>query len=79
MKAERECTVVVAASSTSIPEIVGNAALPFEPNDSQEMVVYLGSVLTDQDLRSRMIHKGEVRSAEFSWLQTAKKTLDILA
>lgn len=69
---------IVAANSTCIPEIVDGAALLFETKNPAELGINLERVLTDQDLRSKLVSKGEARAAEFSWLQTAKRTLAIL-
>lgn len=69
---------IVAATSACIPEIVNGAALLFETKNPEQLGRSLERVLTDQDLRSELISKGENRSAEFSWLQTAKRTLAIL-
>lgn len=70
---------IVAANSTCIPEIVNGAALLFETRNPEQLGRNLGDVLTDQDLRSQLVSKGETRAAEFSWLETAKRTLAILA
>lgn len=69
---------IVAANSTCIPEIVDGAALLFETRNHEELGRNLEYVLTDQDLRSKLVSKGEARAAEFSWLQTAKRTLAVL-
>ena len=68
-------TPVVAANNSSIPEIVGDAGLLVEAQDSQAMVNVIGQVLTNEVIRSNLIKKGLERSAHFSWTQCARQTI----
>jgi len=69
---------VVAARSTCIPEIVGDSALLFDPNNYEELSHNLERVLTDEALRKELISKGQIRASKFSWTETAEKTLSVL-
>ncbi len=64
---------VVTSARTSIPEVVGDAALLIEPYSVPELVVALGSLLNDQNLRSTMIQKGIERAKQFDWQNTIKE------
>lgn len=70
-------TVVVAANSSSIPEVVGDAGILFEP----KAVEYLADILLDlidaPSKRERLIAQGFERSQQFSWDETAAKTLEV--
>jgi glycosyltransferase involved in cell wall biosynthesis len=61
----------------SLPEIGGNAALYFDPKNSEEFQVQLYKVLIDSDLRKKMVIKGNERIKLFSCEKTALETLDV--
>ncbi|MFH1684317.1 MAG: glycosyltransferase family 1 protein [Candidatus Margulisiibacteriota bacterium] len=72
------CGCPVAASSAgAIPEVVGEAALLFDPYDIQDMADKMGQILTNQKLREGLIAKGKERIRLFSWEGSAKKLLEI--
>ena len=68
----------IAARSSSLPEIGGDAALYFDPRDSRELEAQLRRVLTDGALRTSLAEHGRARAAEFSWQRAAEQTLDVL-
>jgi glycosyltransferase involved in cell wall biosynthesis len=68
-------TPVCAASTSSIPEVVGDAGLLFDPLDVPAMTESLIRLLQDQPLRRRLIAAGIQRAAAFSWDIAAKATL----
>ena len=64
--------VVVAAKSSSLPEVGGEAALYFhESADPDELAGVLGVALNDQTLRTRLARIARARAAKFSWDKTA--------
>jgi glycosyltransferase involved in cell wall biosynthesis len=68
----------IAARSSSLPEIGGDAALYFEPMDAGELQTRLRSVLEEKPLREALIARGRERAAQFRWDRAAKQTLDVL-
>jgi glycosyltransferase involved in cell wall biosynthesis len=68
----------IAARSSSLPEIGGEAALYFDPRDSAALVVQLRRVLQDESLRRELIARGKERAAQFRWSTAAAKTLEIM-
>lgn len=73
------CGVPVAASNaTSVPEVVGDAGLLFNPNDTEDIANSVYRLLTDKILKAKMIEKGFARVKEFSWEKTARETIKIL-
>lgn len=68
----------IAARSSSLPEIGGDAALYFDPMRSAELVDELRRVLGDATLREELIRRGREQVAKFRWDVAAKKTLDVL-
>ena len=66
---------VVASNSSSVPEVVGDAGLLFEPTCSDDLLVNLEKVLTDTELRNTLINLGYQREFNFSWDKCAEETL----
>lgn len=60
-------TPVAAARRTSLPEILGDAALYFEPDDIEEMVRIMEQVLEDKHLQSSLVEKGSKQITKYSW------------
>lgn len=73
------CGVPVACSNTSsLPEVVGEAGMMFDPYDIESMTVAIHRALTDEALRRHLRQQGLQRAKGFSWKQCAQKTLDVL-
>ena len=68
----------IAARSSSLPEVGGDAALYFEPNDASELESQLRRILRDDALRATLAERGRARAAEFSWSRAAEQTLAVL-
>jgi glycosyltransferase involved in cell wall biosynthesis len=69
---------VVAANRTSIPEIVGDAAILVDPDDVPGFASALRRVLDDEALRAGLVAKGRARLATFDWPTAARGTLGLL-
>ena len=69
-------TPVVTSNSTSIPEIVGDAAILMDPYDVDDLCEKMYLVLTNKELKDSLVSKGLSRSSKLSWEKTAKQTLD---
>jgi glycosyltransferase involved in cell wall biosynthesis len=67
---------VVAADAASLPEVAGDAALLVPPTDVEAIGAALGRVLTDDELRRRLVAAGLERPAHFTWERAARGTLD---
>ncbi len=69
------CGCPVAASRTSsIPEVVGDAGLLFDPRNVEEMALMIKKLVSDEELRKRLISAGFEQSGKFSWEKAAEKT-----
>jgi glycosyltransferase involved in cell wall biosynthesis len=68
----------IAARSSSLPEIGGDAALYFDPRDARALETQIESVLTDPVLRKKLAEAGVAQAARFRWDVAAEKTLDVL-
>ena len=66
---------VICCPVTSIPEVVGDAALFFDPDRPDELVAQTEKLLDDTALRHDLVTRGKARAQRFSWDQTAEATL----
>lgn len=72
------CGVPVAASNvSSIPEVAGDAAMLFDPNDPKDISSKIDKIIRDDALRNKLIIKGLERAKRFTWEDTARKTLEV--
>jgi glycosyltransferase involved in cell wall biosynthesis len=69
---------VVASNSSSIPEVVGDAALLVPPTQPEAFAEAILRVRSDSDLRNEMIEKGLRRAASFRWDIAARKLLECM-
>jgi glycosyltransferase involved in cell wall biosynthesis len=68
----------IAARSSSLPEIGGDASLYFSPTSAEELVAQLRRVLSDPTLRAELIARGYERVKQFRWDVAADETLKVL-
>jgi len=68
---------VIASDTSSLPEVVGEAAIKIPPQDVQGLAGALEKVLTDRKLRESLIGRGAEQADKFSWEQTAEKTFKV--
>jgi glycosyltransferase involved in cell wall biosynthesis len=68
-------TPVITSDLSSLPEIVGSAALLVNPYDEGEIAGAIDRLLTDTALRRRLAVDGAARAKAFTWESTANKTL----
>jgi glycosyltransferase involved in cell wall biosynthesis len=70
-------TPVVTTTSSSLPEVVGDAGLTVPPTDADALGAALLRALTDVDLRAEMRERGLRQARRFSWRATAERTLAV--
>jgi glycosyltransferase involved in cell wall biosynthesis len=70
-------TPVVTSNTSSLPEVVGDAALRVSPDNVFDIARGLREVLLDEPLRKTLIERGRARVQLFSWAETARQTLAI--
>ncbi len=68
---------VVCSDTSSLPEVVGDAALLVNPRDAADIAAAIERVTTDQPLRDELRAKGIAQAAKFSWERAARETLAI--
>lgn len=70
-------TPVVTSNVSSLPEVVGNAAVLVNPENVFEIMRALHRVLMDQALRDRMKERGYQQATRFSWDKSVRRILEV--
>lgn len=68
---------VLCAYASSLPEVVGNAAMTFDPYSFLEMAEQLQQVLSNARLRQQLRQMGLQQAQRFSWERAAQATLAV--
>ena len=71
-------TPVCASNVSSIPEVVGEAGLLFEPRDPKAIADSMHRLLTDPSLRKDLVQRGLAQAARFTWDDAAAAVLEEL-
>jgi glycosyltransferase involved in cell wall biosynthesis len=71
-------TPVVTSDGTSLPEVVGGAAVLVDPNEVESIAAGIRRVVADEGLRARLREAGLARAAELTWERTARLTRQVL-
>ncbi len=70
-------TIVVASDTSSIPEVVGDAGILFDPHRIKDLTEILLGVLNGSSMREDIIAKGYQRAKEFCWEKTVNQTVGV--
>src|SRR3989344_707509 len=71
-------TPVITSRNSSLPEVVGNAAVLVDPYDIVELELWITKILGDKKLSGPMIKRGLKQASKFNWKEAASRTLDAL-
>jgi len=71
-------TPVVTSNISSLPEVVGDAALLASPENVEEIANAMVSIIEDTELKKKLAFKGLERAKQFTWEKTAEKTWSLL-
>ncbi len=74
LEAMRRGTPVACADATSLPEVVGDAALLFDPTDVDAIAAAAGRLLAGDT--AELVERGRARAAGFGWERTADAALE---
>jgi glycosyltransferase involved in cell wall biosynthesis len=69
-------TPVVCSNRSSLPELMGNAALMVDPGEEGSLSEALRRVLADAALRADLVARGPAQAAKFSWQRCARETYE---
>jgi glycosyltransferase involved in cell wall biosynthesis len=70
-------TPVLTSNTSSLPEVVGNAAVLVNPENVFEIMRALHRVLLDQSVRDRLRQRGYEQVNKFSWDNSAQRVLEV--
>lgn len=65
----------IVSTAGALPEVAGDAALKYDPNDVNGIAEGMKQLISDKELREKMIVKGYNRVKRFSWERCAKETI----
>jgi glycosyltransferase involved in cell wall biosynthesis len=69
---------VISSNAASLPEVLGNAAVYFSPNEPEQLTGLMSQLAEDWQARENMKTIGLERAQRFNWKATAEKTLPVL-
>lgn len=69
---------VIAANTSSLPEVVGLQEALFDPHSIEAMARAIGRALTDAEFQNELIANGNRQSARFSWRESAQRALSAM-
>ena len=76
LEAMRRGVPVACASTTSLPEVAGDAAILFDPHDVEAIADAAGRLLDDRALSAELVRRGRERAGTYSWERSARAVLD---
>ena len=68
---------VIAADAGAIPEITGEAAILFDPHSPHELSQAILKVVSEPEVRRKLVDLGLMRAGEFTWERAARATLGV--
>jgi len=70
-------TPVIASNSSSLPEVLDDAAVLINPENVFDIARGMKLILSDDILRQRLVQKGIEQVSKFSWKLAAQRVLDV--
>ena len=70
-------TPIACSNVASLPEVVGDAGVMFDPLNVDAIAQTIGDILTDRALRDQLCQASLARAAQFTWARLAAQTIDV--
>ena len=70
---------VISSRAASLPEVGGEAALYFDPFNVADIKEKIAAFISNPPLQEKLRQSGKIHAAQFTWIKTAKRTLELLA
>lgn len=70
-------TPVVTSDSSSLPEVVGDAAYKIDPRSIDQLAIAMADVLLRPEIRERLVTAGRSQVKQFNWYRVARNTLAV--
>jgi glycosyltransferase involved in cell wall biosynthesis len=67
---------VACSNASALPEVAGDAAVYFDPTDTEAIASAVSRLLQDEQLREHLRQRGIEQAGKFSWERTAEATLE---
>ena len=68
---------VIAFNNSSLKEVIGDSGILIPPEDDAELEKQILHVIENKKIKSKLKKKSILKSNQFSWTETARKTLNI--
>ncbi|MDP2708451.1 MAG: glycosyltransferase family 1 protein [bacterium] len=68
---------VASSDRSCLPEILGQAALYFNPDDPEDMKNKILKIISDENLRADLRNRGQAQIKKYSWTECAEQTLEV--
>jgi glycosyltransferase involved in cell wall biosynthesis len=68
---------LVSSNATCLPEVYGDAAVFFDPENAEDIAAKVGQVISDKKLRKELVDRGHKQLKKYSWERMAQQTLAI--
>ncbi|MFA4890954.1 MAG: glycosyltransferase family 1 protein [Candidatus Gracilibacteria bacterium] len=69
---------VISSHSSSMPEVIGDAAIFCDPSSPAEFAKAMETLLSSPSLRLDLVNKGRIQSKKFSWAASAQKLYTLI-
>ena len=69
---------IASSNSAAMPEVLGDAAMFFDPNKAEEMTEVISTLIENPERCDQLSRKAAERAKEFSWEITHQKTIDAI-
>ncbi len=68
---------VITSNVSSLPEVAGDAALLVAPKDKESIAEQMHKILSNENLRKELVHKGKIQCRKFTWQDSADRLYEI--
>ena len=68
---------VLSSNSTCLPEILGKAALYFNPQDEADLLNKINTIINNKELRNKLKSSGLEQIKKYSWNKMTKKIINL--
>jgi len=69
---------VIASNTSSIPEVLNDAAIYCDPRSPAEFALAMEKIISNESLRENLINKGRIQSKKFSWENSVKVLYNLI-
>jgi len=69
---------IIASNTSSIPEVLGEAAIYCDPRSPAEFAFAMEKIISNEELKADLINKGRIQSKKFNWENSAQVLYNLL-